>query len=98
MVERKEVKCEACDQVIGRAKSDAEALAIFKDHLVGCPFGGVKGRKKSNVPLAVAIVVGIAALGIAVLGLNPAAYKYLESLLREPDTKPGPSEAGASPK
>lgn len=83
--------------MIGRAKSDAEALAIFKDHLISCPYGGVRRAKRpSNTGLGVAIIVGIAALGVAILGLNPAAVKYLVSLTKETDSKTGASEGAAT--
>lgn len=85
--------------MIGWSKSDAEALAIFKDHLVTCRFGGVKRRKLiGNATLATAILVGIAVLGIAVLGLNPDAAKYVLGLVREADTGPGTPQTGEAPK
>lgn len=91
------MRCEGCDLVIGRAKSDAEALVIFKDHLVGCPFGGVKRPKRpSNTGLGLAIIVGVAALGVAILGLNPAAVRYIVSLTKEIDSKTGSPEGSTT--
>lgn len=97
--DRKEVVCEGCASVIGWSKSDAEALAIFKDHLLVCRFGGVKRHKSiGSATLAMALVTGIVVLGIAILGLNPDAAKYVLGLIREADTGPGTPQTGEAPK
>ena len=89
--------------MIGRTKSDAESLVLFKDHIPTCPNYGVKGhhsgtKQGSGGLLALAVLVGIAALGAAVIGLNPASIKFLSNLVKEASTKPGTPAPGGDPK